>query len=495
MNASTTYDLAVVGAGSGGIGAAVAAARAGLSVLLLEADADIGGTAVWAGVHCWEMGAGGTGLPFEIYRRMKEIPHGTGIYSIGRHFCWPNTGAAPFPGGESLVDPERTYPDTLRRHGATSLATDEAFCRKHWHGVPFEPHAYLLAVNSLLHKTGRCTVLPRSRVTHVTIEQGRLLSVLINDRHDVSATYWIDATGDGTLSIMAGACHLNGIDPKALFDEPGAPEAPSPALNAVTLIFRIAPRAERAVDPLPPGIPAEPWWSSRFPPMSCTQYPNGDRNCNMLPTMEGREYADQPCMDAYMECRRRVLAYWHYLQDAYPEFRSYRLRWIAPRVGVRDSNRILCEYMLTQNDIMQGIEQQDQTDLIAIADHATDRHGADSAGCGELKQPYGVPYHCLIPQGFRNLLVACRAAGFSSIAASSCRLSRTMMQLGQAAGTAAALANRDGRHVADVDIAALRQALGEQHVQLEWPMTPDLLAYLRDKSRHSDERRTTTDRN
>ena len=83
-------DLVVVGAGSGGIGAAWAAARRGLEVLLIEQADVIGGTVTRAGVSTWEMGAGGTGLPFEIYKRLRALPRAVGIYSYGRHILWPH---------------------------------------------------------------------------------------------------------------------------------------------------------------------------------------------------------------------------------------------------------------------------------------------------------------------------------------------------------------------------------------------------------------------
>ncbi len=73
----------------------------------------------------------------------------------------------------------------------------------------------------------------------------------------------------------------------------------------------------------------------------------------------------------------------------------------------------------------------------------------------------------------KNLLVACRGAGFSSIAASSCRLSRTMMQLGQAAGTAAAIACEKHLDLPDVPATALRTRLRKQHVQVDWPTPPE----------------------
>jgi len=111
-----------------------------------------------------------------------------------------------------------------------------------------------------------------------------------------------------------------------------------------------------------------------------------------------------------------------------------------------------------------------------------DNHGGTTgrAGCGELREPYGIPYRCLLPRtGPANLIVACRGASFSSLAASSCRLSRTMLQLGQAAGTAAALARELRLDLAQVPADLLRVRLAAQHVQLTHPMVPALLHYLR----------------
>jgi len=79
-----------------------------------------------------------------------------------------------------------------------------------------------------------------------------------------------------------------------------------------------------------------------------------------------------------------------------------------------------------------------------------------------------------------NLLVAGRCASFSAIAASSCRLSRPMMQLGQAAGTAAALAKNENLDLAKLPYELLRDSLEEQHVQLSFPMPETLAHYLRE---------------
>jgi hypothetical protein len=158
------------------------------------------------------------------------------------------------------------------------------------------------------------------------------------------------------------------------------------------------------------------------------------------------------------------------------------MQWIAPQLGLRETTRIKGEYVLTEHDLLAGISGQRHDDIVTIADHAMDTHGKTTgrAGCGELREPYGIPFRCLIPKGMKNLLIACRAASFSSLAASSARLSRTMMQLGQAAGTAAALAHKLDIPVAEIPPNLLRDNLRIQHVQLDHPMPEALMRYLID---------------
>jgi hypothetical protein len=475
-------DCAVIGAGSGGIGAALAAARLGLNTVLIEKGDRIGGTAVRGGVHCWEMGAGGTGIPFDIYRRLKPIPDGVGIYSMGRHCLWhdPSSGEPCYPGGETVIDPERHYRDTLRRHGARSMREDEAFCRAQWHGVPFEPDAYCRVVEQMLAETGHCTVLTNVALTDVETDGAHISAISLSNGESLVADTVVDATGDGLLAAACGCEQMTGQEARGRFGEPSAPEKPTLHINGVSLIFRVSTTSPHRIEAFSEGIPADCWWDSEFPVVAVNHYPCGDLNLNMLPTMEGNEFIRFGCQAAYSECRRRVYAQWHHLQTIFPEFQGYRLTWIAPELGVRESRRIVGEYVLTEHDLFAGLSGQTHDDLICIADHAMDTHGASTGrpGCGGVKEPYGVPYRCLIPKGFDNLLIACRAASFSSLAASSCRLSRTMMQLGQAAGTAAAIVKEMNLDLPDVPPDRLRAQLRQQHVQLEWPPTDRMRTYL-----------------
>lgn len=476
-------ELAVIGGGSGGFAAALAAARLGVDVVLVEQGDCLGGTSVRGGVHCWEPGIGGTGIPFDVYKRLRQTPGTIGVYSFGRHISWFDPKREPFlfPGGETVIDPSRHYLDTLQRHGSRGMAADEAFFRERVHGVPFDPEAMASMMRAMLEETGHCRVLLNTAFVSAEVRNGRVRSVQLSDGQTIIADYFIDASGDGQLCASAGCESMLGQESRDRFGEPSAPAVPVTRVNGVSLIYRVTPKGVAGIEPLGDGVPEKCWWAKSFPVAQMNHYPNGDLNVNMLPTMDGAEFLRLGYDAAIDECRRRVRAHWHDLQTRFAEFRDFRLSWVAPALGIREGRRIVGEYVLTEHDLRAGISGQKHPDIICLVDHPMDTHGSHARGIGEFTEPYGVPFRCLIPKGQRNLLIACRGASFSSLAASSCRLSRTMMQLGQAAGTAVAVATRGGVDLPDVPPERLRQELRRQHVQLEHPMPDELRAWLQEE--------------
>jgi len=477
-------DVAVIGGGSSGFGAALAAARLGCNVVLVEKSDCLGGTSTRGGVNCWEMGAGGTGIPFDLYKELKKIPKAIGIYTFGRHGSTydPNREKFRYPGGECVMDPGRRYLDTLQRHIPRGEKNTPEYRREHWHGVPFEPEAMAKTMRAMLDATGHCRVLLNTAFVSVEASDGRVRSIQLSSGHRLRARHYIDSTGDGLVCVAAGCEATSGQESRERFNEPDAPVKPTTRINGVTLIYRVTPVNEPRMEPLPEGVPAECWWRKSFPNAHVNHYPNGDLNINMLPTMEGEEFMKLGYDAVFAECQKRVRAHWHYLHNYTEEFQRYRLQWVAPALGVRETRRIVGEYVLNENDLLAGLSGQKHPDIICLADHMMDTHGGHSKHRGELTEPYGVPYRCLIPKGFRNLLIACRASSFSSLAASSCRLSRTLMQLGQAAGTAAALAKELNADLPNVPAERLREALRRQNVQLEHPMLAALRSHLEKES-------------
>ena len=191
--------------------------------------------------------------------------------------------------------------------------------------------------------------------------------------------------------------------------------------------------------------------------MVANEYPNGDYNCNMLPTMSGMTFFSLDMESAMAEMRRRVRDFWSYVQENFAWGRNLRIAKIFPRPGIRESFRIQCRCMLNENDLIAGLKRQEHGDLIVVADHQMDLHGAKCPN--RIVYPYGIPYRSLLPENADNLLIAGRIAGFSSLAASSCRLSRTIIRLGEAAGFAAALAIQEKKALWQIESEKLQERM------------------------------------
>ncbi len=447
------FDIVVTGGGSGGIAAAFRAAESGARVALVEPEELFGGTSTNGWVNCWEPVADADGFPRLLYDRMRRTPLGCGIYTTSRHHFFMTGAKAHFPGAEQRIDPELNYADTLKAGWDYQVFWQP----RKWNGVIFEPRVFDLAARELLLQAG-CELYAGRRVTGIEKKQRSITAAMLDNGTGLSAPYWID--NSGVIAQLAGCEILYGREARSEFHESGAPETAEPGeINGVTLIFRIARKSNPAIDPLPAGMVADGRYDAATPAyMVATEYPNGDFHCNMLPTMIGAEFSRMDEASALAECRRRVYLYFRWLQEAYPEFRSFRIAGLAPRLGIRESFRVRCRWMLNENDLLAGWQRQGHADMVVYADHPMDTHGRH--GGDRLTLPYGIPYRSLLPERVDNLLLAGRIAGFSSLAASSCRLARTMMRLGEAAGYAAALAWSERGDVAAVDMVKLQELTG-----------------------------------
>ena len=441
-------DICVAGGGSGGFGAACAAARSGLKVLLFEAADMLGGTSTVSGVNCWEPVRGASfGLPRELYARMCKIPNGCGIYAPKLHCCHWREDCRNFPGGLSVVNPKMDYDDTLKK----GFDYNKISCLEIWNGVIFEPEVWDRCAREMLKESG-CLVLSGRTAAEVRSTDEHIQSVILDDGTEIEAEIWIDNSG---FLASASRCRLlYGSEPRTVFQEPDAPEIPTVSyLNGVTQIFRVTPVGKPEIEPLPPELAGLEYSVS----MVATEYPNGDLCCNMLPTLRGADYLALGEDNARKVCEDRARIYWHTVQEQYELLRHYKFKSFSPKLGIRESFRTLCEVMLTENDVLGGIAGQDQGDWVVISDHQLDRHGA--GGPARPVKPYGISYRSLLPKGKDNLLIAGKIGGFSCLASTSCRLSRTIMRLGEAAGYAAALALRNRCPLRSVDVGKLQELM------------------------------------
>jgi hypothetical protein len=390
------YDVIIIGGGSAGIGAAYRAALTGAKVLLVEKLQQLGGTAVNAWINNWEPTPGASGLAKQIWETM--LPY--------------HPSPPLFPYEASL----RSLPDEGR------------------HSLHWPPYLYLYAIDKILSGFPNLRIL--SDTTFVAAEADhnhiKQITLLRDGEHiDLHPKAVIDATADGNVCAVLGCESKIGEDAQSDYQEPHAPHNPQVRLNALDLIYGVQYAGREIPFTLPVDIETV---SGRG---ECFFYDcAGVRYFNLCGLLSGTRWLKEDRGRLMAEARGKILAHFDSLRREKPEYRKYQFLGFAPQMGVRETRRIVCEYMLSENDILTGWDRQTHPDMIAMTDHEIDVHG-EAHFHQWLPHAYGIPFRCLIPKGWENLLVAGRCAGFSHIAASSCRLSRTMMAFGEAAGLAA----------------------------------------------------------
>jgi hypothetical protein len=178
---------------------------------------------------------------------------------------------------------------------------------------------------------------------------------------------------------------------------------------------------------------------------------------------------------AEIEARAQAMQLMAFFRRRVPGFADARIAATGAQIGIRESRRIVGVYTLTADDVLNA---RTFDDAVARSAYPIDIHNPAGAGTTTRRLPagatYEIPYRCLVPSTVDGLLVAGRCISTTHEALASTRLTPTVMTLGQAAGTAAALATRRNVRLRDVDPALLRSTLVEAGVDLRRPQTADL---------------------
>jgi hypothetical protein len=174
---------------------------------------------------------------------------------------------------------------------------------------------------------------------------------------------------------------------------------------------------------------------------------------------------------AEIDGRRQVREYARFLRDRVPGFEASVVVATSPAIGVRESRRIHGDHVLTRDDVLSAARFDDE---IALCGAPIEDHHA--GGDTEWRYVpdggvYGIPYRALLPAGLDGMLVPGRCFSASHDAHASARSMATCMAMGQAAGTAAALAVRGGCSPREVGSEALRSRLADGGALLQ-PMAP-----------------------
>ena len=162
---------------------------------------------------------------------------------------------------------------------------------------------------------------------------------------------------------------------------------------------------------------------------------------------------------AEVEGRRQVREYHRFLRDRVPGFEAAVVVSTSPAIGIRESRRIVGDYRLTREDVLAGRRFPDE---VALCGAPIEDHGAGGGTTWQYVAEsgvYGIPFRTLLPAGLDGLVGAGRCFSATHDAHASARSMATCMAMGQAAGSAAALAVRDGTTPRAVSAAALRARL------------------------------------
>jgi len=149
----------------------------------------------------------------------------------------------------------------------------------------------------------------------------------------------------------------------------------------------------------------------------------------------------------------------------HPYFSSAYVANTGTSIYVRETRRIMGEYVITEQDAVQGAHFDD---AITSCRYMIDVHPIDASETGRYEKhpPFDIPYRSLVPLKIDNFLIAGRCVSSDRVAQSALRIGGTCMSTGEAAGTAAALSIEKGVKPREMDGTLVQKALEEHGVNI-----------------------------
>ena len=444
-------DVLIIGGGPAGVCAAIAAARMGVSTVLVE-----------EGGFCGGMATRGLVGPFMT--------------------CYDADGSEMIIRGlfEEIVD--RMVSRGFAIHPAEVMG-GTAFTSwikiGHDHVTPFEAEGLKLILDEMLTEAG-VKVLYHTSFLQPIMEENKIAGAVLASKsgiQGISAKVVVDATGDGDVAYRCGAEYEMGNEELGL-------------MQPASMFFRIS---NVDTDKVEADIQANlhnfyrkegvnyrsfHWrvtearengdWSMDRVSIGLFRMPKKDEWCvNTSRIMNVDSTDSESLTKAEILGRKQVNEILNFLRKYVPGCEDARLKSTASYIGIRESRHIRGEYRLTAEDLLSAKVPEDS---ILIAANSVDVHGRFGPKSNEYTpingSYYGVPYRSLIPLGIDGLLLAGRCISADSTAAGAIRVMPPCMAMGQAAGTAAAMAAKQNIPVRDVEISLLQEQLKNNGVCL-----------------------------
>ncbi len=412
-------DVLVAGGGPAGVAAAITAAEQGCQVMLVEATQCLGG-----------MGTSG------LVPAFMQFTDGMRFLAVGV--------------GQRILE-------ALRREGGT--------CPPDGFGIRVEVLKRLY--DSLLQQAG-VMFLFQTQVLDANMDGRQLTHAVCAGKSGlfaVAAQIFIDATGDGDLAVRAGAEYQQG-------DETGRTQPATlcslwAGIDWPTVWSSGLGTGDSQIDEaIRDGILSVP--DRHLPGMWPVGETVGGGNIGHAFGVDGCDEAS--LTPALVAARLALLEYERYYKRYLKGFERMELVCTAPSLGIRETRRILGDYVLCLDDFLNRASFPDEIGRYA---YPIDRHAAEPGTASyqafwddyqrlryQLGESYGIPYRILTPRGLDNLLVCGRCVSTDLAMQASIRVMPGCYITGQAAGAAAALAVRSNTNTRGVSIEALQHITG-----------------------------------
>ncbi len=419
-NPSSKVDVLVIGGGPAGLIAAVSAARNGARVALIEHYGFLGGNAA-AGM----------------------LGNLCGFYTTGTKKDRIIDG----PGWEIVQD-------LIKHGGALEILDDEGI------GVIPYNHEMLKRTADKIVSREEIALFLHSLAVDAIIDGPAIKGVVIENKsgkQTIFAGVIVDATGDGDIAAKAGTEFEIMKQPQAMtmmFTMANVDTTKACKVQGLHLKNLMLEAVEKGLFTLP----RHQGGFRIIPGMS------GVVSCNMTRIRQANGSDVSDLTRAEIEGREQVDLYAGFLCQCVPGFEDAFIGGLAVQVGVRETRRIMGEYVLTEKDILGACRFPDAIGKNAwpVELHDPGDSGKDYWQRLPEGQSHDIPYRCLVPKKIDGLLVAGRCVSTTHIAQASIRVTGPCMAMGQAAGTAAAICVSEGINPREVNISQLQKTLRKQ---------------------------------